>query len=400
MKKGIIILIVTIFVACKQKESVSTAEVEIIDANTELTESASNLFEQIKVVDLETTDASLVGLFISHIEIWDGKIFILNELQSHNNILCFDLSGKFLFKIDRMGQGPEEYTYLGDFFIDKHRNHLVTLNSPEVKHWDSEGNFLYSVKADDMYYARRIIYQNDSTYLAFNDGGVATVVPEGTTLLHLDPVTMNVRNKSDYINECSFNSGNRFSIYNERILCRSYNDSIYDVSDINNVHAVYFIDYKEQAKLKEQLWRDLKVVTDYRERNYLLSTFFKSNFFSGKIKYIKSIHENDKYFVLSTSKVIEGANINDAKTSDNHIYFYDKNTKKTYDSENIDFGGVKLHDCAIMGGNESLYCIVYSDFTEEAKAKIKNSPVFSEEDKQKLIAFKADEDNPLIIVLK
>jgi hypothetical protein len=34
------------------------------------------------------------------------------------------------------------------------------------------------------------------------------------------------------------------------------------------------------------------------------------------------------------------------------------------------------------------------------KAKIKDSPVFSEEDKQKLITFRADEDNPLIVVLK
>jgi hypothetical protein len=300
-----------------------------------------------------------------------------------------------------MGQGPGEYTFLGDFFIDKRRDHLVTLNFPEVRHWDLDGNFLYSVKTGDMYYARCITYQNDSTYLAFNDGGVETAVPKGTSLLHLDPASMNVRNKSDYIDECSFNSGfNRFSVYNKRILCRSYNDSIYDVSDITNVYAVYFIDYKGQTKLKKQLWRDLKIITDYREQNYLLSNFFNSNFFSGKIRYIESIHENDKYFVLSSSKFIKGANINDAKNSVGHIYFYDKKTKKTYDSENIDFGGVKLHDCKIMGGNESLYCIVYSDFTEEAKAKIKDSPAFSEEDKQKLITFRADEDNPLIVVLK
>jgi hypothetical protein len=372
MKKFLILLVTAVLIfACKQKGSVSTAEVEIIDTNTELTESASNLFEQIKVIALETTDASLVGSSIKRVEILDNRIFMFNQIQSHGNILCFDLSGKFLFKIDRMGQGPGEYTYLADFFIDKYRDHLVTLNFPEVRHWDLDGNFLYSVKADDMYNARRIIYQNDSTYLAFNDGGVETVVPKGTSLLHLDPETMNVRNKSNYINEYVYNVGDsRFSIYNKRILCFSYNDSIYDVSDINNVRAVYFIDYKGQAKLKKQLWRDLSFMTDYGEQNHFTTQFFNSHFFAGEILRVLSIYENDKYLTLSSSKVIK-----DTRNSVNNIYFYDKKTKKTYNSENIDFGGVKLHDCAIVGGNESLYCIVYSDFTEEAKAPSMNKHI-------------------------
>jgi hypothetical protein len=295
-----------------------------------------------------------------------------------------------------MGQGPGEYTYLGDFFIDKYRNHLVTINFPEVRHWDSDGNFLYKVNADNMYYARKVVCLNDSTYLAFNDGEVETDVPKGTSLLHLDPATMNVRNKSDYMDEYVYNIGdNRFSVYNDRILCRSYNDSIYNVSDINNVHAVYFVDYDGQSKLKKQLWRDLKIIKNDRERDYFTSQFWSSHFYAGEIIDIRSIYENDRYLTLSSSKVIKGA-----KNSIKNIYFYDKKTKKTYDSENIDFGGVKLLDCAIKGGDESLYCIIYSDFSEEDKAKIKDSPVFSEEDKQKLISFRADEDNPLIVVLK
>jgi hypothetical protein len=107
------------FFSCSNKIE-SNSDVEIIYAKSDIKESASNIFEQIKVIPLETTDSSLIGRAIDGIEVWDDKLFIQNYLGSHTNILCFDLSGKYLFNIDRMGQEPEEYTYLGDFFIDEH----------------------------------------------------------------------------------------------------------------------------------------------------------------------------------------------------------------------------------------------------------------------------------------
>jgi hypothetical protein len=398
MKKILILLLAAVVCfACKHREAALNPDIEIIDAGTELQESATNLFEQINVVALETTDSSLVGLYIKRTEIWNNKIFVLNAIQSHRNILCFDLSGKFLFKIDRMGQGPGEYTYLGDFIIDKHRDHLVTLNSPGFMHFDLQGNFLYKVTPDYSYYARNFIYLNDSTYLAYNDGGVETGVPKGTSLLYLDPKTMNVRDKSDRIPEYVYNTGsNHLSINNNRALCLSYNDSIYDVSDTANVHVSYFIDYGDaQAKLKGQLRRDLNLMTDYGQQIDFVGKFFTAHYYSGEIMSINTICENDKYLVLSCTRADEPT-----KTHIKYILFHDKISKKTYNSENIDFGGVKFLDCAINGDNESFYCILYSEFTEEDKNKIKNSPVFSEADKKKLIEYNPKEDNPLILVLK
>jgi hypothetical protein len=393
----ILLLAAVVFFACKHREAALNPDIDIIDARTELRESATNLFEQINVVALETTDSSLVGLYIKRTEIWNNKIFVVNALQSHTNILCFDLSGKFLFKIDRMGQGPGEYTHLGDFIIDKHRDHLVTLNSPGFMHFDLQGNFLYKVTPNDSYYVRNFIYLNDSTYLAYNDGGVETGVPKGTTLLHLDPKTMNVRDKSNRIDEYLYNMGdNHLSINNNRTLCISYNDSIYEIFDTCNVQVAYFIDYGEKAvALKRQLRRDIDIFTDYAQQLNLATAFFNQHFFSGEIMSIRSIHENDKYLVLSCSQAIENT-----RNSRQYVLFYDKINKKTYNSENIDFGGVKFLDCAIKGANESLYCILYSEFSEEDKNKIKNSPVFSEADRQKLIEYNPKEDNPLILVLK
>jgi hypothetical protein len=77
------------------------------------------------------SDSSLIGLYINRIEFYKNKIFILNQMNSHSNILCFDISCTFLFSIDRLGSGTDEYTYLGDFFIDRLQDRLILCNEPQ-----------------------------------------------------------------------------------------------------------------------------------------------------------------------------------------------------------------------------------------------------------------------------
>jgi hypothetical protein len=58
MKKSFILLLAMALFSCKHEET--RHAVETVQTKTELKENASNLFEQIKVFPLETTDSSLV----------------------------------------------------------------------------------------------------------------------------------------------------------------------------------------------------------------------------------------------------------------------------------------------------------------------------------------------------
>jgi hypothetical protein len=379
------------FCSCNIKIELNS-NIEIIYAKSNIKESASNIFEHIKVIPLETTDSSLIGRLIDRIEICNGKIFIQNYLGSHTNIVCFDLSGKFLFNIDKMGQGPEEYAYLGDFFIDKNLQHLVFISeNRRFIHFDLNGIFLYDIYSDDFYLARQSIYLNDSTYLMLNDVSEPVIGFKGFSLLYIDAATMNVRHKTNSISEFYYIGNKPLSKYGDRVLCHTINDSIFDISDSVNVKTAYYFYYTNiQAKNTEKFRKNFNKMDDMERVRYA-----KEPYYSGKSIFINTMYENSKYLIFGCMRIIPYTD-----KSIKYILFYDKKTKKVYDSDNINFDGFVFKNVAVLGVyDESLYCVLYSEITDEDKEKIRKSKAFSNEDKKTIIEHKFD-DNPLLFILK
>jgi hypothetical protein len=394
MKKNlalfIVIIVIVICFACDSGKK-DSGSFEVIQAKTSLEAKALNLFDKIKVIPLETTDSSLVGLFISRIVVYDTKIFVLNEMQSHRNILCFDLSGKFLFKLDRIGQGPEEYSHLTNFLIDENLNHLITrCDGIRYMHWDLHGNFLYEIRIDGAYDDYYSIYLNDSTYLALNNATYLT--DPKVSLLYLDAATMNIRYASNSVNEYYFNNGGQLlSKNNNTVLYLAHIDTIFDISNINNVYAKYFVFYTDrQVKEKEYMRKNIDKMNDNEQL-----IFGQKSYREGERISIFGLYETGKYIILGCMRANP-----DGYHSRNFVLFYDKANKCTYDSKNIDFGGFRINNCSIIGSvNESMYCVLYDEITDKDKKEIKNSKVFSETDKKILLEHK-DDDNPLLFILK
>jgi hypothetical protein len=379
------------FLSCNNVIKLNS-DICIIYAKSDIKESASNIFDQIKIIHLETTDSSLIGKAIDGIEVYDDKLFIQNYLGSHTNILCFDLSGKFLFNIDRMGQGPDEYTYFGDFFIDEHLHHLVIINEPQrFIHFDLDGNFLYDIRSDDYYLARQGIYLNDSTYLMFNDVTQAVLGFEGLSLLYVDARSMNVRYKTNNINEFYWTGSQPLSKYGDRVLCYTVSDSIFDISDSTNVKTVYYFYYTDiQANDVKRFRENYNKMNDMERLHYDQDTYN-----SGNSVLITTMYETSKYIVLGYMKTVPNED-----RSIKHVILYDKKDKKVYDFDNINFDGFVLKNIAVLGSHkELLYCVLYSEITDDDKEKIRKSKTFSDADKKTLIEHKF-EDNPLLFVLK
>ncbi|MDR1340803.1 MAG: 6-bladed beta-propeller [Prevotellaceae bacterium] len=382
------------FFSCSNNKTGSNRSIEIIYAKSDIKESASNIFEQIKVIPLELTDLSLIGKSIDRMEIWDGKLFMRNFIGmvvgkgAYFNILCFDLSGKSLYNIDRIGQGPGEYTCFFDFFVDENLQHLILVGeNKRFMHFDLNGNFLYNIYSDDQYYARHSIYLNDSTYLSLNDAAEPVPGFEGYSLLYIDAASMNVRHKTNSINEFYFTGNQPFSKYGDRILCHTFIDSIFDISDSANVKAAYYFYYSDIQETLHQNWTKMTKM----ERNHSSDESYSS----GQSTHIHAMYETAKYLVFGCMKANPEAN-----NSINYILFYDKKNKKVYDSDNIDFDGFILKNVELLGTyDESLYCILYSEITDEDKEKIRNSKAFSDEDRKTLLEH-SFEDNPLLFVLK
>ena len=100
-----------------------------------------DIFERIEIIPLETTDESIFR-FVDKLIYHEGVFYIFDFVS--DKILAFDSTGKFLFKIDDRGQGPEQYLNISDFEIDRQANKLLVLDPlrSDMIEYDLSGNFL------------------------------------------------------------------------------------------------------------------------------------------------------------------------------------------------------------------------------------------------------------------
>ena len=142
------------FFSCKEfhKESslpLKTAESKMLELDFELDKNTlpfDSLMDFVSFVKLETTGDNLVGA-ISQILFVNNKIIVV-DFDVSKTITVYDESGKFLNKIGKLGQGPEEYAYLEHVALtpDKSMVVVVDMGSGNLKYFGLDGDFIKSVK--------------------------------------------------------------------------------------------------------------------------------------------------------------------------------------------------------------------------------------------------------------
>ena len=132
-----------------------------------------DIFERVEIIPLETTDESIFR-FVDKLIYHEGIFYILDFLG--DKILAFDSTGKFLFKIDDRGQGPEQYLNISDFEIDRQANKLLVLDSHrrELIEYDLNGNFLRRISLPTImggtYQSLRYLGNGIIAFWTFDDG--------------------------------------------------------------------------------------------------------------------------------------------------------------------------------------------------------------------------------------
>ncbi len=97
----------------------------------------SDVSSEIDVVPLETTEESLFSS-IDDIIVSDSNIFIEDV---RNGVLRFDRNGKFMNKIGKKGEGPEEYIMLKQIEYDELNKEIFLFTESGIKSYDLEGKF-------------------------------------------------------------------------------------------------------------------------------------------------------------------------------------------------------------------------------------------------------------------
>jgi hypothetical protein len=172
MKTKLLILLIIIFCSCGRKsthETGNAGSVIVIDLLSEPGSTVKKLSEfaaDIEYIPLQTKESSLMGSIIRKIVNIDKRIFI----QNRDGIMCFNVDGKFLFKLENRGRGPAEYTYLIDFDVSSDNKSLTILsNSKLLVYGISETGFTFqrSISLKDPAPSRvSIVPETDKVFLA------------------------------------------------------------------------------------------------------------------------------------------------------------------------------------------------------------------------------------------
>jgi hypothetical protein len=128
----------------------------------------------VEYVPLETTDEFITNGFVEAV----GKDMLLVRNRADGNIFIFDRAGKGIRKINRMGQGGEEYASINEIALDEDNNEMFVSDYParKIKVYDLYGNFKRSFNyADSTYYNQIFNYDRDQlichkTYLPIGTG--------------------------------------------------------------------------------------------------------------------------------------------------------------------------------------------------------------------------------------
>ena len=182
MKRLYIVLAVTIIVTsgCERRNNQSTDDFITVDVTAKYPKKELILqdFLDVEYIPLETNDEFLTSASVQAI----GKnIIVTKDLNRVNSgdIFIFDSNGKGLRKINRFGQGGEEYTNILDIALDEDNKEIFINNhfSAKVLVYDLMGNFKRSFKQRENFFYDQI-GNFDKDHLICHDGYLEYDKPE------------------------------------------------------------------------------------------------------------------------------------------------------------------------------------------------------------------------------
>lgn len=138
---SILIMLLLIIVGCG-KNNQPANELSTIDVTAKYPYKELILqdFMDVEYIPLETTDE-----FLCMGSLWGvGKnIIIATNFNNDGNIFIFDRKGKALKRINRKGQGNEEYSSYSRIILDEEKEEIFVNNSfaKKIQVYDLEGNF-------------------------------------------------------------------------------------------------------------------------------------------------------------------------------------------------------------------------------------------------------------------
>ena len=148
-----VMVLLVVMAGCTGRNKQFTDDVITVDVNASYPERELILQDimDVEYVPLETTDEFITHGYVESV----GKHFFLVRNRNDGDIFIFDRTGKGIRKINRLGQGAEEYSQLTEIILDEDNDEMFVKDNParKILVYDLSGNFKRSFKfANTGYY--------------------------------------------------------------------------------------------------------------------------------------------------------------------------------------------------------------------------------------------------------
>lgn len=247
MKTINLIIVMGIIIAlfgCKNKENLgydNDLQIISIDPQNEEKKTFSQIVDTICFIPLETKPDVLIGR-ISKMRIYGSKIYILDK-SVEECLFVFDITGTFLFKINKTGKGPGEFIKFSGFCVTEKDEIVVSdFSGKKILFYNKEGIFIKEEVYTDF-------YPSDIAYLGEDVFAITSYQPSKRIII--------MRRNGEIIRK-AFNEypglyrfyGNELITGTEIVFFREvFADTIFRIGR-NNIAPEYFIDFHEKRMLR------------------------------------------------------------------------------------------------------------------------------------------------------
>src|SRR5690606_2092611 len=230
-----VFVFIAILISCGDSgsdELVSTREIPLTEEKQFIDDSVY-LDSLQSVVYFETNEQSVIRR-VDRVFMYEKHILILDKSQG--KILFFDLEGKYVRNIQKLGRGPGEYLQIADMLVDKERKEVVLLCSRpyRILRLNFQGEFIKSMPVQRLY--KEFAMDSQSLY-AYSAGTPNAVIERELFQIDVLDRTQNGQLKEAWLKQSEFSyfnhmtEGNAVNLSDDLLVSRRFDNKIYEITD-------------------------------------------------------------------------------------------------------------------------------------------------------------------------